>query len=234
MSAQVTTLTLCRYKGLWNKAWAFTMVQFGNRYLKNISGLQFYKLLGSGRGMGFNPRPDWSVYMLLQVWESEQQALDFFRSSSLIRRYDKHACERGVLFLKNKMARGLWSKSEPFQPSSRLSDDNEHVAIITRAKIRNSKLVRFWKHVPTARKPIAKAKGLLYTKGIGEIPIKQMATISIWESQQAMRDFAYNSPEHLSAIKMTRELNWYSEELFARFQPYRFEGSWEGQKWRFE
>jgi heme-degrading monooxygenase HmoA len=58
---------------------------------------------------------------------------------------------------------------------------------------------------------------MLYSKGVGEVPFLNMATFSVWKSAEAMKNFAYQSKEHLKAIKMTRELGWYSEELFARF-----------------
>jgi hypothetical protein len=28
---------------------------------------------------------------------------------------------------------------------------------------------------------------------------------------------------------LTRKLNWYKEEMFARFVPYKFEGKWDGK-----
>ena len=66
------------------------------------------------------------------------------------------------------------------------------------------------------------------TKGIGEVPFTQMATFSLWQDKQSLMDFAYNSKEHQNAIKKTREMDWYKEELFSRFQPYRSVGSWNG------
>ena len=77
MAGQITTLTLCNYTGFRNKVWAFGMMQFAHKYLKDIDGMSFYKLMGSGKGLGFNPLPDWGVYCLLQVWENEKQALQF-------------------------------------------------------------------------------------------------------------------------------------------------------------
>ena len=35
------------------------MMQFAHRYLKNVEGLEFYKLWGSGKA-NFNPAPDWN------------------------------------------------------------------------------------------------------------------------------------------------------------------------------
>jgi hypothetical protein len=51
------------------------------------------------------------------------------------------------------------------------------------------------------------------------------ATFSVWSSADAMFDYAYSNPKHAEMVKKTRELNWYSEELFARFEPYKVEGS---------
>jgi heme-degrading monooxygenase HmoA len=53
-----------------------------------------------------------------------------------------------------------------------------------------------------------------------------MATFSLWENEESMRAYAYSDSRHLEAIKLTRKLNWYTEEMFARFRPYRYEGAW--------
>ncbi|XOV94260.1 MAG: DUF3291 domain-containing protein [Bacteroidota bacterium] len=233
MSDQITTLTLFKYPTLRGKIWAFGMMQFAHRQLQGIEGMTFYKLVGSGKGLGFNPFPDWSVYGLLQVWNSDKAARQFFGSSPLIKNYNKKTSERATLFMRNISAHGQWSGQTPFKTSTLLDPANPYRAIITRATIKASKLWRFWSYVPTSQKPIKNAEGLIYTKGIGEIPIKQMATFSVWESEDDMKKFAYQSKEHQKAIRMTRELNWYAEELFARFQPYDFMGSWEGKSWDF-
>ncbi|NJN33402.1 MAG: hypothetical protein HC817_03255 [Saprospiraceae bacterium] len=40
-----------------------------------------------------------------------------------------------------------------------------------------------------------------------------------------MMDYAYKSPHHAEVVRKTRELGWYSEELFARFRVVDTEGS---------
>lgn len=233
MSQQVTTITFCKYSSLASKIWAFTMMQFAHSYLREVKGLTFYKLMGSGKGLGFNPFPDWSVYCLLQVWENDQYAREFLDQSPLIIKYKQHSRETATIFMKNITADGKWSGMMPFETNGQLDQKNPYIAVITRATIKFSKLAKFWNYVPTSQKPIGQAKGLIYTKGIGEVPIKQMATFSIWENVTQMKNFAYHSREHQQAIKMTKELNWYREELFARFQPYDSLGTWQGKEWNF-
>ena len=55
-----------------------------------------------------------------------------------------------------------------------------------------------------------------------------MATFSLWENIDALISFACNSTEHQEAIRKTRKIDWYKEELFVRFQPYRTIGTWGG------
>lgn len=218
---QITTITFLHYRGLRNKIWGFGMMQFAHRELGGVMGQQFYKLMGSGKGQGFNPFPDWSTYCLLQIWESEQQADRFFQSSKLVEKYKNRTGRMRIFYMKNIMAKGAWSGSNPFIASSELDTRDMKLAIITRATIKWTKLWKFWAYVPTAQKHLASMPGLIYTKGLGEVPIIQMATFSIWENKKALQAFAYQSEEHKTAIRMTRKLNWYKEELFARFQVFR-------------
>lgn len=203
------------------------MMQFAHKQLYNVKGLLFYKLLGSGKAE-FNPRPDWSVYALLQVWDNEAMADEFFEGSALMDKYKNRSSEQWTLYLKNKVARGKWEGKNPFVMHDQLSDDIPYVAAITRATIKTKFLRTFWKNVPSSQKPLHNNDGLLFTKGIGEVPISQMATFSLWKNQQALDEFAYRSKAHIKVIGETRRLNWYKEELFSRFQPYRSLGSWEG------
>ncbi|NQZ77407.1 MAG: DUF3291 domain-containing protein [Ekhidna sp.] len=226
--SQITTITFFRYQSLASKLWAFVMMQFAHRDLAKTVGLSFYKLLGTGRGNGFNPYPDWGTYALLQVWDNEQDADVFFESSRLFKRYKAKSTDQWRIYMRAIKAEGKWSGSNPFE----LSSPDERIpflAIITRATIKKKLLRKFWKYVPISEKPLERSTGLLHTKGIGEVPFLQMATFSIWSSEEELKTFAYRSKEHSKAIALTRELNWYSEELFSRFQPYRSEGTWLGR-----
>ena len=228
MSKQITTITFFRYVSFRNKAWGFGMMQFANNDLRKVDGLSFYRLMGSGKGRGFNPLPDWSVYCLIQVWESEEVAEVFFNSSDLIKRYNERTEELFTLYMKNISAGGTWVGKNPFEKAADL-DPNVPIAIITRATIKWNWLFKFWKYVPTSEEGLDGNEGLIYTKGVGEVPIIQMATFSLWKDFEAVKQFAYKSKQHQEAIKKTRKYEWYSEELFSRFQPYKSTGTWEGK-----
>ncbi len=206
------------------------MMQFAHAHLSKVTGCSFYKLMGSGRGMGFNPLPDFSTYGLVQVWDDEASANDFFQKNEIVKKYKKQSHEIWTLYMKNIAAHGAWSGANPFQKSDALDSNNEHIAIITRARIKVGKLYKFWKYVPTSQKQLKNHEGLIYTKGIGEIPIIQMATFSLWTDLASVKKFAYESKEHKEAINRTKKLKWYSEELFSRFQPYKSIGTWTGEQ----
>ena len=225
----ITTLTLFRFVNLRKKVWAFRQMQYAHAALVSIQGLQFYKLLGSGRELGFSPFPDWGVYALLGVWDDEKSAEVFFEKATIFRQYKANSSEQWTIFMKTLSAKGVWAGKTPFVQSSELDQNNALIAVITRATIKPAKLLQFWSYVPTSQRPIQMGcPGLIYTKGIGEAPLVQMATFSIWESLDALKSFAYNSPEHKEAIKRTHKIDWYIEEMFARFQPYKSTGTWGG------
>lgn len=204
-------------------------MQLAHKHLRQVPGITFYKLMGSGKDLGFNPLPDWNVYALLVVWESEQAAHQFFTHAAIFQQYKLHCTEQWTIFLKTLQVKGLWSGGNPFEPSTNIEDTNSLVAVITRATIRPSKLIKFWRYVPTSQQPIKKGcEGLIFTKGIGEAPLVQMATFSIWENKEALKNFAYKSAEHRIAIEKTRQLDWYKEEMFVRFQPFKSLGTWGG------
>ncbi|MEL6803156.1 MAG: hypothetical protein AAFO91_05135, partial [Bacteroidota bacterium] len=228
--ASVTCVSFFQSSGLRSRWKSFLMMQRGHGMLKNQAGLQFYKLMGSGRGNGFSPYADWGTYCLLTVWDNIEQARNFTRNSKLHKTYSGFCDDILTLYLGCIRAHGTWSDQEPFQaydwPENEVAGP---FCVLTRATIKTKFLMRFWRYVPTSSEPMDHAAGLYFKKGIGEVPVIQMATFSIWRDQESMRAYAYNSPEHLKAVRMTRELGWYSEELFARFRLLDCEGNWQGK-----
>ncbi len=210
------------------------MMQFAHAYLKDIDGLRFYRLLGTGAGNGFHWSSDFSTYALLTVWDIEADADTFIAETGLYAQYREKSSEQFTVFMVPVRSHGMWSGQNPFIPvetaESQGKQNDGITAVITRATIANRQLLRFWKYVPGTSGSLDRFDGLIYAKGVGEWPIKQMATFSLWENLQSMQAFAYRNEDHRIAIQKTRELNWYNEELFARFRPFKSEGTWGGKK----
>lgn len=225
MSKQITTLSFYRFHSLKGKLWGFFNVPITQMKLKSIQGLRFYKVMGSGKS-GFNPLPDWSTYAILQVWDSEEAANDFYQGKGVYFDYVKNSDELMVVYMKNIKAHGEWSKQKPFQKSSKIDTDSKYMAVLTRATIKWTELIPFWKYVPQSQEYLKRTKAIMFQYGIGEVPFKNMATFSIWNDKDALFEFAYKDSSHAKAIELTRKRDWYSEELFSRFQPYRIVGNW--------
>jgi heme-degrading monooxygenase HmoA len=206
------TISLINYSK--NKYWAFKQMQLLPPQLAKIKGSEFVKLLGTGSGFGFSLWPDFSTYALLMKWENENQAEDFFQDSNEFKELKSRSNKIETHYLESLGAHGSWYGKNPFPEKAEYSGGK--IAVITRARININKLPRFWKFVPKASQAIKNAKGLIYTKGIGEWPLIEQATFSIWENEQAIKDYAY-ADIHKEIIGKVKKENWYKEELFSRF-----------------
>lgn len=226
MTNQITTVTLFRFTNRKDKYWAFKMVRLAIPRLQRIRGCTFFKVLGSGAGGGFSVLPDLTTYAILQVWEDESWANKFFNSSSIFEEYKNHSQEHWITYAKNISATGTWSGSEPFEPSNGIDTRNKSLLVITRATVRFRSLLNFWSLVPMSQKSYLGNEGVLYTKGVGEIPIVEMATYSLWKTEAELTKFAQDKNGHGKSSKRALKKNWFRESLFSRFQPYKVEGAW--------
>lgn len=224
-SKEIVTICLMRYNGWAARWWAFTQMGLGPLLFRSIPGLKLVKMLGSGAGNGFSIWPNFGVYAVLFIWEDEAMAKQYFATNRWWQKTMARTSEQYTVFLRTSMVHGEWGGSQPFQVSTDY-DVKQPVAVITRATIKTRHLIRFWRYVPHVSAHVKNRPGQLLSIGIGEWPLFMQATFSIWESSQAMIDYAYQQPFHKEVIQKTRALGWYKEELFARFSPYASSGQW--------
>jgi hypothetical protein len=196
--------------------------------LDQVPGLLFYKLLGSGQGKGFSIKPNFRRYGLMCTWESEEAADEFLERSELMLEYRLHSNEIWTVKLLPLQAHGLWDGLQPFTPQLTEKQPTGPLAVLTRASINWRALPNFWRNTPKVSRSLDNAEGLICSIGLGELPLVRQATFSVWESAEAMKNYAYRSPLHQEVIKLTRTQKWYSEELFARFIPVESQGHWNG------
>lgn len=189
---------------------------------------KFWKLMGCGKNGTFDLQPDWQQWALMTVWDTEED-LNKFKNESFIAWWWKMFTYEELNILCAPLAsHGKWDGIDPFKIIEYDQNYSGPVAVLTRASIRFSKLKRFWSHVDPVAQIMAKADGYLHSVGIGEAPFMRQATLSVWESMELMKSFAYGSKEHADVIKKTRKENWYSEELFARFKVISSSGKLNG------
>ncbi|MHC2992560.1 spheroidene monooxygenase [Pontibacter sp. HJ8] len=224
---RLTTLTLFGFRD-GHIRWGLAQMGTSGAQLNQVPGILFFKLLGSGHGKGFSIKPNLKRYGLLCTWESEEAADEFLERSELMLEYRLHSNEIWTVKLLPLQAHGLWDKLQPFTPQLQPEKPDGPVAVLTRASINWLALPDFWRYTPKTSKALEKAEGLICSIGLGELPLVRQATFSVWESIEAMKQFAYQDPLHLEVIKRTRAKKWYSEELFARFKPVDSQGFWNG------
>jgi spheroidene monooxygenase len=213
---QVAVISFFKYEGR-NRIWGMRQMYDGRFRMKQMKGLQFFKLFGTGGGFGFSMKPDFSTFGLLSVWKSHKDADDFF-SSQYFEEIKQKFVSHYSIYLLPLSSKGSWSSFSQWEIQQA---PNEHypIAAITYASIKASFLPRFWKMVPHVFTQ-HHYPGLLFSKGFGEYPLIQMATFSIWENAESMNNFAYNT-FHGEAIRVTRKHNGFKEEMFARFLPVK-------------
>jgi heme-degrading monooxygenase HmoA len=221
--SKISTISFYEFDTIGAKFWMFTRMGLWPLKLSKINGSLFQKLMGTGSGNGFSIWPDFGTYSFFSVWDSEESAKEFFASNPYHKKLSKNSSSHFTIFLKSAGSHGMWNGKNPFETEMKISQELP-VAVITRASIRPSKLYGFWKNVPTVSKAIEEAKGLYFRKGIGELPLVEQATFSVWKNLDAVKEYAYKGALHNDIIQQTREKGWYSEELFARFIPYGIEG----------
>jgi hypothetical protein len=199
------------------------------RHVRRTPGLAFAKLLGTGDGRTFTLRDaDPLHWGLLAVWQ-DRTAADRFAAGSTHRAWDALARERLDVALLPVASRGLWSGRRPFgDPRPRRV--RGPVAALTRARIRARRARAFWHAVPPVSADLHAAPGLRLAVGVGEAPVGLQGTFSVWDSADALVEFAHRRAAHAEVVRRTVREGWYVEELFARFEVLSLSGTFRGRR----
>jgi len=210
-----------------SRGWGFSRYILGKRPFQHIPGLQFCKVLGSGLNGGFSTTPSLTKQGFFCVFDTADHAARFQESSPILKAYQDHAHEFFIATLQAYSSRGSWSGfsmscSDPNPPSS------GPIASLTRASIRPSKAVQFWKKAKPAEDAIAHASGKILTAGVGEAPYFRQATFTIWDNAHCLEQYAQQGA-HLAAIKAAYGQTYFSESMFTRFRVMSARGVWQSK-----
>ncbi|MBE0662390.1 MAG: spheroidene monooxygenase [Bacteroidales bacterium] len=194
--------------------------------MRKMEGLQFFKPLGTGSGTGYSMWPDFSVYGLLAVWKSHEQANSYLESQ-LFRNFVNNSVEQYTIFLTPISSHGSWSGFNKWEFAD-ADTTSSLICVLTRASLRKRFLFRFLRLVPRISAELINHQGLIFSKGIGEYPVFEQATFSIWENASCLDAFV-GKPNHMEAIRKAREHSGFKEEMFTRLRPYLAIGTWQGK-----
>ncbi|WP_424974660.1 spheroidene monooxygenase [Dinoroseobacter sp. S124A] len=225
---QTVSLSLFRFDSVIDRLWALTQMGAARFALPQTPGIGFWKLCGSGSGEGFTPVPNTAVYAILATWPDRETAEAQTREGAVWSRYRAKACEDWTVLLATTSARGKWSGQAPFEVDTPSAPGP--LAALTRATVRPSRALQFWKHEPAISDMIGRDPNVLFKIGIGEVPLMQQVTFSIWPDTQSMAAFARRGGPHAEAIRAVREGGLFAEELYARFSVLGDHGTWEGRR----
>ena len=167
--AQTTLISLFKYSGVKNKWKALARMGRPPISKKKVSGLSFFKPLGTGSGNGFSIKPDFSTFGFIAVFNSEEIAKEFLESES-VKQYSNSSTSFSHILMHTIKSHGEWSKQNPFEASTNF-DKTKPIAVITRATIKLKLAYQFWKNVPSVSKSMDNYKDLIFAKGISEFPL---------------------------------------------------------------
>lgn len=222
---QTVTLSLFRFGTLADRLWVVGQMAAARLAFARMPEAGFWKLCGSGTGEGFTPRPNWSVWAILVAWPDAATARRMVAEAPVYRRWRARSAEDWTIHLQATSSRGEWAGRAPFEASGATDGP---LAVLTRASVRPSRLLRFWGRAPGISDRIGSDPNVAFKIGIGEVPMLHQVTFSVWPDAASMAAFARGDGPHGRAIRAVREGNWFREELYARFRILGAEGRWLG------
>lgn len=205
-----------------HRLWAWWRFLWGRYALYRTPGLRFAKVLGSGFEGGFGLRPSFTRHGLLCVF-SGSDAADAFLASPWLSALEGRTKQWCWLKLQAFSSKGCWSGR--VIAAGAPAPQGEPVASLTRASIRWSRLLHFWRLSPPAEASLSAAPGCTLAVGLGEAPLLRQATFSVWNSLEAMNAYA-RSGAHQQAISRAYGGRYFSESMFVRWRVLARGGVW--------
>ena len=126
--------------------YALARMAFDPRELERTKCLLFWKLGGTGQGLGFSAWPNWNRYALFTTWMAEGAWWKFFAESPVIKRMKRYGREFWWVTLLPERSRGSWDGRSLFKICENGVWEGP-AAVLTRATIRLGRMARFWSEV---------------------------------------------------------------------------------------
>jgi hypothetical protein len=212
-----------------HRAWAWLRLMRGPTALRDVPGLRFAKVMGSGEDGGFGLRPSGTHQGLICLFGRAEQAQAFLEGP-VVAAYQARARQCWSSMLAVTDARGrwdgcAWGLTDPSTLSAPPAPAGGPVAAITRASIRPTRVASFWRRAPATQEQLRAADGCTLAIGLGEAPLLRQCTFSVWRDTDAMQAYARSGAHGRAATAAYRD-DFFSEMLFARMAVLSTAGAW--------
>ena len=170
-------------------------------------------------------RPSPGRVGLIAFWQDEV-ALKQFESTSPL------AAKLGgglVVHARPLRIHGAWPGIGDDVTTKRNVEHQGPVLVLTLAKTKLSRFIPFFRASSPAEKAVVKAPGNVFTSAVLRLPF--MASVSLWESDEAAMDYAYSGHQagHPEAIAAGRATSFHHQQAFIRFAIDEIRGSLGGR-----
>ncbi len=215
-----------------HRRWGWLRLMQGTSGLKDIPGLLFGKVMGSGSNGGFSLRPSSTHQGVIGLFDQAEQALAFM-DGPMVAAFRDRAARFWCGLMSVESSRGSWD-GQAWNPSPlpsplaqliQAEPKPQLLAALTRASIRPAKAMSFWKQAPAAQDDLLKSPGCLLAMGLGEAPLLRQCTFSLWEDTASMLAYSLNGA-HRKAIEQAYSKGYFSESMFVRMRVLQSRGHW--------
>ena len=215
-----------------HQAWGWARLARGPSAFRDVPGMVFTKVMGSGHDGGFSLRPSTSLQGLVCMLRNAAQAREFL-DGPLVREARERSRESWTGLLAVTSSRGEWDDNTWGPSSSEALGAHAHdaplgaapLAVLTRASIRPSKIAAFWRHAPASQQAMADAPGCSLAVGLGEAPVLRQCTFSLWQDTESMTRYARGGA-HGAAAQAALRQDYFTESMFVRMKLLASSGDW--------
>jgi spheroidene monooxygenase len=215
-----------------HQAWGWKRLARGPAAFRDVPGMLFSKVMGSGHDGGFSLRPSTSHQGLVCMLRTAADARAFLAGPHVLEARTR-ARESWTGLLAVTSSRGAWDGQTWGASSSESLGAHAHdaalsdapVAALTRASIRPTKVAAFWRHAPASQEAMAQARGCDLAVGLGEAPVLRQCTFSLWRDLPAMTAYARGGAHGAAAQAAIRQ-DYFTESMFVRMKLLESDGDW--------
>ena len=191
--------------------------------VSRVDGLR-HAQMGLAAPLGSDGKPDPHRVAMIATWD-DHGAVDRFRASSPTAAHIESGWQ---VRLEPVRAIGEWPGLPGDVPRSRQIECDGPAVVLTLGRLRARRALKFLQATALAGQQVVEAPGMIWSTGLARPPF--VATVSLWDNADALRDYAYGdaSSPHVAAMAADRGDPFHSVSAFIRCRPVHSSGGLDG------